>query len=181
MPGSPALANHLIDSLIEDGFDVGCTDRFPDGEALDGAFSFPQEWLLGDLSVPTVPFLLSRDLPHQATPKRCFELGQALRRAVDGWSADAKVAIVASGGLSHQVMDEELDRHVIEALVGGDVESLCGLSRERLNRGPGTPEILNWIIVASASAPVRMNLVDYLPCYRSLAGTGHGISFGYWQ
>jgi 3-O-methylgallate 3,4-dioxygenase len=56
-----------------------------------------------------------------------------------------------------------------------------GFSRAQLNRSPGTPEILNWITVAAAMAPATMTLVDYLPCYRSLAGTGHGITFGFWQ
>jgi 3-O-methylgallate 3,4-dioxygenase len=181
LPGAPGLADHLMDSLIEDGFDIGCTDEFPEGESLDGAFSFPQHWLLDGATVPTVPFMLSRDLPNQATPKRCLQLGQAIRKAVDSWSSDAKVAIVASGGLSHQVVDEELDDQVIKAFVGGDIDSLAGLSRERLNRGPGTPEILNWIVVAAAASPVKMQLIDYLACYRSLAGTGHGITFGYWQ
>jgi hypothetical protein len=50
-----------------------------------------------------------------------------------------------------------------------------------LNRGPGTPEILNWVTVAAAMAPTRMKLVGYTPCYRSIAGTGHGICFGYWK
>jgi 3-O-methylgallate 3,4-dioxygenase len=53
--------------------------------------------------------------------------------------------------------------------------------RDRLNRAPGTPEILNWIAVAAAMAPETMTLVEYLPCYRSLAGTGHGVTFGYWR
>jgi hypothetical protein len=54
------------------------------------------------------------------------------------------------------------------------------LPRQRLNGGPGTPEVLNWVTVAAAMAPRRMTLVDYLPCYRSPAGTGHGLAFGYW-
>jgi hypothetical protein len=179
--GLPEFADHLIEHLIEDCFDIACMDEFPDGEALDGAFAFPQQWLFGGRSIPTVPFLLSRDLPNQATPKRCLELGSALGRAIEAWADDLKILIVASGGLSHQIVDEELDRQVIQALVNGDPASLAGLSRDRLNRGPGTPEILNWITVAAAMSPSKMNLVDYIPCYRSPAGTGHGLTFGYWQ
>jgi hypothetical protein len=65
-------------------------------------------------------------------------------------------------------------------LTEGDADVLRSLPRARLNRAPGTPEILNWVTVAAAMAPSRMQLVDYLPCYRSLAGTGHGVTFGYW-
>jgi 3-O-methylgallate 3,4-dioxygenase len=40
---------------------------------------------------------------------------------------------------------------------------------------------LNWIVVAGALEELPMTLVDYQPCYRSMAGTGHGVTFGYWQ
>ena len=93
--------------------------------------------------------------------------------------------MLASGssrrGLSHQVIDEELDRMAIGALVENDVAALSNLPRARLNRAPGTPEILNWVAVAAAMAPTSMTLVNYLPCYRSLAGTGPGPAFGYWM
>jgi 3-O-methylgallate 3,4-dioxygenase len=179
-PGHPGLANHLIESLIDDGFDIACSDRLADGVALDDAFSFPYEWILGGAALPIVPFFLSRDLPNQATATRCYDLGKALRRQIERWPGDARVGLIASGGLSHQVVDEELDRQVITALTEGDADVLRSLPRARLNRAPGTPEILNWVTVAAAMAPSRMQLVDYLPCYRSLAGTGHGVTFGYW-
>ena len=66
-------------------------------------------------------------------------------------------------------------------LVNGLEGNMGPLSADRLNIGPGTPEILNWVTVAAAMAPKRMTLVDYLPCYRSAAGTGHGMAFGYWR
>lgn len=180
-PGQADLANHMINSLIADGFDIACTNQLPEGVALDDAFTFPYEWLLNDGTLPLVPFLLSRDLPNQATAARCYDLGVALRRAIESWPVDARVGLMASGGLSHQIVDEELDQAVIRALVQADVDGLRDLARDRLNRAPGTPEILNWVAVAGAMAPARMTLVDYLPVYRSLAGTGHGLAFGYWQ
>jgi OH-DDVA oxygenase len=180
-PGHPAMANHLLEGLIEEGFDVACSDGLPEGAALDDAFSFHYQWVLGGGSIPTVPFFLSRDLPNQATPTRCYDLGAALGRQIKVWPEKARVGLIASGGLSHQVIDEELDRQVIGAMTGGDAAVMRGLSRARLNRAPGTPEILNWVTVAAAMAPTRMQLVEYLPAYRSLAGTGHGMTFGYWS
>ncbi len=179
-PGEPDLANHLIDALIEDGFDIAATDQMREGAALDEAFTFLYQRFLPEGGVPMVPFILSRYLPHQATAARCYALGQALRRAIESWDADSRVGIMASGGLSHQIIDEELDHTVIDALVRGDIKTLCGLDRGRLNGAPGTPEILNWVAVAGAMAPAPMTLVGYEPCYRSLAGTGHGVAFGYW-
>lgn len=181
MPGSQDLANHLIDSLIKRGFDIACVDRLREGAVLDDAFAFTYDYLLGGAVLPMIPFMLSRDLPNQALPRRCYDLGTAVRSEIEAWQTQMRVGLVASGGLSHQIIDEELDRKVAKALVDGDSQVLCSLSRAQLNRAPGTPEILNWITVAAAMAPKTMTLVDYLPCYRSLAGTGHGLTFGYWK
>ena len=179
-PGHAALADHLIGGLIGEGFDVACVDSLPDGVALDDAFCFPDEWLFVGRKIPIVPLMVSRDLPNQATAGRCYDLGLALRRQIALWPTKLRVGLIASGGLSHQIVDEELDREVIAALSGANAATLRGLSRERLNRAPGTPEILNWVVAAAAMAPIKMTLVDYLPCYRSMAGTGHGLTFGYW-
>ena len=180
MPGQAALANWLIEGLIDDGFDVASIDQLPEGAMLDEAFSFCYKWLFSGKTMPIVPFFLSRDLPNQATPSRCIALGRALRAQIEACPLDLRVGLVASGGLSHQVVDEELDRQVVKALRSGDFGALGALPRKQLNRGPGTPEILNWITLASAMAPTNMELVDYLPCYRSVAGTGHGVAFGCW-
>ena len=128
-----------------------------------------------------VPLMLSRYMPYQPTPARCYAFGTALREVIESWDADLRVGLVASGGLSHQIIDEELDRRVIAALASTDEAELTSLSREQLNRAPGTPEILNWVTVAAAMAPVGMTLVDYVTAYRSPAGTGHGLTFGVWN
>jgi hypothetical protein len=104
-----------------------------------------------------------------------------MRRAIEGWKSDARVAVMASGGLSHQIIDEEFDRQVIGALQTKDTEILCSLPIERLNRAPGTAEILNWVALAGAMEASPMTLIDYVPCYRSVAGTGHSGSFAYWK
>lgn len=180
-PGHPPLANHLIEGLIQqESFDLACTDQLPDGHALDDAYSFIYEQLI-EQNIPMVPVLLSRNLPNQATPARCYDFGLALRRQIEKWPETKRIGLIASGGLSHQVVDEELDREVIRALVESDSSTLRNLPRQRLNSAPGTPEILNWIVVSAAMSPSPMQLIDYVPCYRSLAGTGHGVGFGFWN
>ncbi|HEY1504254.1 MAG TPA: hypothetical protein VGF92_08135 [Stellaceae bacterium] len=181
MPGHPALADALLTGLIDDGFDVASIEQLPDGSVLDDAFSFAYQWLFAGHNIPMIPFLLSRDLPNQANAGRCYDLGIALRRQIEAAPLDLRVGLIASGGLSHQIIDEDLDRGVIDALTAGNAAQLRALPRDRLNRAPGTPEILNWVTVAAAMAPETMTLVDYVPCYRSLAGTGHGVTFGYWR
>ena len=180
-PGHPGLANHLIDGLIQcENFDVACTDQLPVGHALDDAYSFIYEELV-DHDIPMVPVMLSRNLPNQANAARCYDFGLALRRQIESWPEPSRIGLIASGGLSHQIVDEELDRRVIKAMVEGDANSLRNLSREKLNSAPGTPEILNWVVVSAAMSPSPMQLIDYVPCYRSLAGTGHGVGFGCWR
>jgi 3-O-methylgallate 3,4-dioxygenase len=177
----PSLADHLMENLVLDGFDLASCFQSDPAAGIEGPFMLPYERFLPDRETPVVPFLLSRYLPHQATPARCYALGQSIRAAVDSWDSEARVAIFASGGLSHQIIDEEQDRAVIKALEERDVDAMKSLDRARLNKSPGTPETLNWIVVAGALEELPMTLVDYQPCYRSMAGTGHGVTFGYWQ
>ena len=88
-----------------------------------------------------------------------------------------KVAVIASGGLTHFVIDEAFDAQVLEAMQTGDAAALTSLPEEMFQSG--TSEIKNWITVAGtmAEAGLTMKLVDYVPCYRSEAGTGSAMGF----
>ncbi|MPZ12889.1 MAG: hypothetical protein GEU73_00415 [Chloroflexi bacterium] len=123
----------------------------------------------------------NRDLPqpNAPTPKRCYQLGQAIRRVVDAWDSDLRVAVLASGGLSHTLIDEEIDRITIDAMTEKDPEPLWALPVDKVVNG--TSEIRNWIVEAGAMETVQMTLVDYVPTYRSLGGTGCGMAFAYWK
>ena len=180
-PGHPELADHLLNFLIEDDFDVASTEGVRDGTTLDEAFTFLYERFVGDGGIPMVPFIVSRYIPQQATPRRCYALGGALRRAVEAWDSDSRVGILASGGLSHQIIDEELDQMIIGGLTANDKEQLYAIPRDRLNRAAGTAEALAWVAVSGAMEPLGMTLVNYSPCYRSVAATGHGVTQGYWK
>ncbi len=88
--------------------------------------------------------------------------------------------MIASGGLTHFVIDEEFDEQVLDAMVDGDA-SLAGVPEDMFQSG--TSEIKNWIAVAGimAEAGLQMRLVDYVPCYRSEAGTGSAMGFACWE
>ena len=62
--------------------------------------------------------------PNQPTPRRCYRLGQKIREAVERWDQNGRVAVVASGGLSHFVIDQELDASVLRGIEKGDTELL---------------------------------------------------------
>ncbi len=97
------------------------------------------------------------------------------------WDSDASVAVFASGGLSHFVIDEELDRKVLGALAANDSDKLISIPEDLYQSG--SSEIKNWIPLAAMMADLGrdMTLVDYVPCYRSEAGTGNAMGFVYWR
>ena len=102
-------------------------------------------------------------------------------RAIKSWDFDARVTIFASGGMSHFVIDEALHRRLIEALQSGDKAALT--SEPEFSFRSGNSEIKNWIIVAGicAETDMEMTVHDYVPCYRSEAGTGSGTAFATWS
>ena len=131
-------------------------------------------------TIPTVPIMLNTYYPpNQPTPKRCYNLGQALKDAIESWPKDLRVGILASGGLSHFVVDEGLDQAALTGMQAKSVEQLMALPREKINSG--SSEIRNWIVVTGATEDLDMDVVDYVPCYRSPAGTGCAMGFATWE
>src|SRR5947208_1178568 len=115
-PVDAKLARHLIDQLIDREFDVAASDATPDGEGEGHAVGFVHKRIMKEI-VPIVPICINTYYPpNQPTPRRCYKLGQAIRAAVESYPGDARIGIVGSGGLSHFVVDEELDRGLIEML-----------------------------------------------------------------
>jgi OH-DDVA oxygenase len=185
VPGEPKLGLHLVRSLIGEGFDVAHSRRLPPGAAgnhgICHAYGFVYRRIMRDRVIPNVPVFLNTFYPpNQPTLERCYQVGQALGRAIAAWDADRTVAIIASGGLTHFVVEEDLDQEVLAALRAKDGAALRRLPLERFESG--TSEIRNWIALAGALAAtdLQMQLVDYVPCYRSVAGTGNAMGFAQW-
>ena len=80
--------------------------------------------------------------------------------------------------LSHAVIDEDLDWAALNAMVAKDADKLRSLPVEKLIRG--TSEIRNRVVAAGALEHLDMTIVDYVPYYRSPAGTGCAGGFAYW-
>ena len=181
-PVDTALARHLIDQLVDREFDIATSDAMPDGEGEGHAIGFVHKRIMQDVPqavVPVVPVCINTYYPpNQPTPRRCYRLGQAIRAAVEAYPADIKVGIIGSGGLSHFVVDEKLDRGFLDMLQRGDAAGIEGLPREKLNSG--SSEIRNWICVAGAVEHLSLEWSLYEPGYRTPAGTGTGLGFAYW-
>jgi hypothetical protein len=178
-PVDDKLAMHLIDRLMED-FDLSCADQLAEGYGEGHAFGFVHNRLLKGSIIPVVPvFLNTYYPPNQPTPARCYKLGQAIAKAVADFPGDARIGVLASGGLSHFTVDEELDGRVIQALREKDVAALTGIPRARLNSG--NSEIRNWICMAGAVEHLQLGALQYIPAYRTPAGTGTGLCFADWS
>jgi 3-O-methylgallate 3,4-dioxygenase len=177
-PVAAAFAQHIVESLTEQDFDLTRCDRLND-RGLGHAFAFLYQRLWPACTVPIVPIMLNTYYPpNQPTPRRSYALGRAVREAVTTWTAGKRVAVIASGGLSHIVVDEPLDRQILNALDNHDPEKLIAIPREKL-RG-GTSEILNWLALGGAVDPLQMTLLNYIPGYRSHPSTGCGMAFAHW-
>lgn len=179
-PAQPELAEHLIAGLVDAGFDIACSNQLKEEHGLGHAFARAFSWLMPEGAIPMVPIMVNTFYkPNQPTPKRCYEFGKAVRSAIESWDADKRVAIVASGGLSHVIIDEEVDQQTLDGLVNKDPEKFFTLPRERLNLG--TSEIRNWVALAGAMEPEKLEFLEYVASYRSPAGTGCGMAFAYWE
>jgi 3-O-methylgallate 3,4-dioxygenase len=179
-PVQADLSAHLAERLARDDFDLTVVREQPAGRSLGHAFTFPRYRLGLPPDTPIVPvFVNTYYPPNVPSAARCYQLGRALRRAVQDWETTARVAVIASGGLSHFVVDEELDHRVLSALTAHDAGVLGSLTREQMRSG--TSEILNWIVAAGSLEHLEATVLDYVPGYRTPAGTGAGMAFMRWD
>jgi len=179
-PVDAKLAMHLIDWLMENGFDPASSKCMRKGEGEGHAVAYVHRRVMDDTApVPVVPvFLNTYFAPNQPRPKRCYALGQAIRKAVETYPGNARVGVIASGGLSHFLVDEDFDRAILKACADKDAKFLQNLPRNKLHAG--SSEILNWVGVAGACEHLELNWFEYVPGYRTPAGTGTGLSFASW-
>ena len=172
------FAESLISNLLDDGFDVATSSQLPKNRSEGHAFQYVHRHL-APLGVPSVLVLLNTYVPPaQPRARRCVEFGRALRSAIVSSPGGKRVGIVASGGLSHFLVSETLDRMVLDACKAHDLEALCNIPERALQSG--SSEIKNWMVVAGACDHLAFEVVDYVPGYRTAAGTGTGLAFASW-
>lgn len=176
----PKLGLHLIEHLMKECFDITALKRLP-GDETPHAFGFVFRQIMNDRVIPTVPVLVNTFYPpNQPRAARCVDFGRALCRAIASWDSDARVAVFASGGLTHFTIEEPVDRSFLDAIRDGAIDRVGRMDEAVFQAG--TSELKNWIPVAAAmeTAGLKPTVVDYVPCYRSLAGTGNAMAFVHW-
>src|SRR6185295_1981756 len=136
---------------------------------LGHAFAVPFEFVLGGRDIPIVPFHTNVYLPPLATPRRCARLGREIASIVA--SRSERVAIIASGGMSHfpgtwKYLHPEFDfdRWMIGELERGNTNALLDLSVEQLDE-VGNTELLTWAIMFGAIGDQPGELLHYTPTW----------------
>jgi len=159
VPGHPDLAWHLAESLILDEFDMTIVNHLPVDHGLTVPLSIlygkPERW-----PARVIPLSVNVIQYPPPTGRRCFALGQAIRRAVesDPDSEDLKVAVLGTGGMSHQLQGERagfintpFDTAYLNRLAD-DAEALTEISHTELLRDAGSEgiELVMWLIMRGA-------------------------------
>ncbi len=182
LPGAPELGRDVIAGLVRRHVDVGASSGVDDPvkAGFGHAFGFIAERLFRERAIPMLPILLNTYFPPNVmTSARALDVGRAVRAAIEESAQDLRVAVIASGGLSHFVVDEELDRQVIAGLEPANNAVLGTIPPGALNSG--SSEILNWIMTAGAVEHLPLSWVEYEPVRRTPAGTGCGVGFACWR
>lgn len=181
LPGQPELARQLIEGLMDQEVDVSCVAsvKDPSKAGFGHAYGFIIKRLFRR-TIPVVPILLNTYFyPNVPTAARCYDVGGKLRKVVDAIPGNQRIAIIASGGLSHFVVDEVQDLKVMQALKDRDAQTLRSIPRQGLKSG--SSETLNWILTAGAVEALPLRFAQYQALYRTEAGTGVGAAFCSWR
>jgi len=174
-PGHADLGRHLYKFALDSEFDPALVEG---GLDFDENFCVPFKRLDPESTLPLVPIIVNGVNPPWPTPKRCYDFGRMLRRAVEAQSVAERVVVVGTGGLSHWVglpesgnINEEFDREFLARLESGDPERLTDYTREEIDAaGNGAHEIRTWLVAAGA-AGTGFEVLTYEPVPVWLTGT----------
>ncbi|HUQ24163.1 MAG TPA: class III extradiol dioxygenase family protein [Burkholderiales bacterium] len=156
--GDAEFSIHLVESLIGDEFDLTVCQEMgvEHGFLVPMNLCFPHTpsgWPVK--SVPLQVNVVQHPLP---TARRCYKLGQAIRRAAENYSADLKIVILGTGGMSHQLqgkrfgfMNEKFDQWFLDQLEN-DPESLTSLTHHKIMEEAGAEavELIMWLTMRGA-------------------------------
>jgi protocatechuate 4,5-dioxygenase beta chain len=177
VPGHPALARHLVNEGARQRLALAYLREMQ----FDDGFSVPLHYLTPDMRIPLVPVSMNCTVPPIPTPERAYEVGTTMREILRAFPGPERIAVVATGGLSHEPggpryfwVDEEFDLWFLDLLKKGDHATLlreCTLERMEEAGSGGTAELLAWILVmAFTRGPAEV--LAYMPAIAWRTGTG---------
>jgi protocatechuate 4,5-dioxygenase beta chain len=178
--GDPELSLHLLENLIDDGFDLTVFQELD----VDHGLTVPLSVWTPDPGeawpCPVVPLLVNVIQYPQPTAARCYALGQAIGRAIASYDEDVRIGILGTGGMSHQLagaragfINSAFDHMFMEA-IEKDPAKLAALSREELIRQAGSEgiEMIMWLIMRGAMNEQvhKVHSTYFVPASNTAAG-----------
>jgi hypothetical protein len=174
-PRERNFASFLLDSLVAAGFDLAWQEApasYP-----PESIAVATEALISGMPVAVVPILINASSPPLPSAERCWDLGVALRKVLA--RRNEKVAILASGGLSYDMLgrwvDEPFDRWFLGAIEAADMSGLKKLFKVQTEAVLGrTGEVRSWITAAAACGGAA-TVIDYFPARQAKSGIGFAL------
>ena len=161
--GHPELASHITQCVIQSDFDLTVVNRMD----VDHGLTVPLSLMFGQPPAwpcKVIPFAVNVVQFPPPSGNRCYQLGRAIRQAVDSFDAPLDVQIWGTGGMSHQLqgpraglINKEFDGQFLDKLAT-DPESLARIPHVRYLREAGSEgiELVMWLIMRGAlDAQVR--------------------------
>lgn len=180
LQGDSELGAHLLGEALRSGFDPSFSMEL----TLDHGVLTPL--LLAGLAgrVRVVPLLVNCVQPPLPTLQRALQWGTFLREAIARFEDGARVAILATGGISHDIatprmgaVNEGFDREFLRLLAAGDDEALVRYATDHVNEaGNGAEEIRTWLVAHGAARGARFEPVYY----KAVRNWYTGIGLGRW-
>ncbi|MBV9727794.1 MAG: protocatechuate 3,4-dioxygenase [Gammaproteobacteria bacterium] len=155
--GHAELACHIAQSVIQQDFDLTLVNRMD----VDHGLTVPLSLLFGQVPawpVRVIPLAVNVVLYPPPSGRRCYELGKAIRRAVESFDQDLNVHIWGTGGMSHQLqgpraglINREWDQRFIDRLID-EPEALAQMPHLEYVRAAGSEgiELVMWLIMRGA-------------------------------
>ncbi len=155
--GHQRLASHIAQSVILDEFDLTIMNKME----VDHGLTVPLSVMFGEVDewpCPVIPLAVNVVQYPPPTGNRCYNLGKAIRRAVDSYDENINVMIFGTGGMSHQLQAEraglinpEFDKRFLDLLtedpVTGSQISHLEYMREAGSEGI---EMVMWYVMRGA-------------------------------
>jgi hypothetical protein len=186
------LAKELFHGLVERDFDVASCGSFPLDELISHAHGPIMRTVDPEAQIPFVLLFVNAIHFPAVGPARCYRLGQAIKDVLDRSGSHDRVAIYASGGLSHFTsgypwphyrgpygygsISEDFDRQLMATLARGEGGKLTQLTSNDLLEN-GDIEFRSWMVLLGAVGDVPTKLNVYEPIYSAIGGMG----VAYWD
>jgi aromatic ring-opening dioxygenase catalytic subunit (LigB family) len=176
LPGDAQLGSHLLGEALGADFDPAFSMEL----TMDHGTIVPLALAGIANSIPIVPLLVNCVQPPLPTMRRCIQLGRFLARAISSYGGAERIAILATGGISHDVatprmgmVNEAFDREFLRLLAEGQAEPLADFCTHRVNEGGnGAEEIRNWLIAYGAADGAPFEQIHYRPVPDWFTGIG---------